>query len=298
MRFPRYEVREDIRIHKFISCFYLELSKNYKYAGEKHDFWEIFYVDKGEIEIDTDFGHFHLKQGDLLFHEPNEFHSPKSNGKISPNVFIVTFECVSEPMAYFLRNKLFRLNEKEKLALAQLMEESWNAFRPSPRGSGRIIYPREDAPFGSEQLFKVHLETLLIQLIRSGHDGPKTNPSPVPRDNPESGMTDKVIAYMNEHLSGNLTLDDLCDHFAIGRTQISIMFKKRVGCGAIEYMNQLKIDRAKQYIREDVYNLTEIAELLGYSSVHYFSRHFKKAAGMTPSEYARMLSGGYTRVTK
>ncbi|GAA3413043.1 AraC family transcriptional regulator [Paenibacillus hodogayensis] len=298
MRFPRYEIREDIHIRKLISCYYFELSKTYKYAGEKHDFWEILYVDKGEIEIDTDYGHFNLKQGDLLFHEPNEFHSPKSNGKISPNIFIVTFECESEPMAFFLSNKLFRLREKEKTVLALLMEEGWNAFGPSPINSGRILYPREGAPFGSEQLFKAHLETLLIHLIRSGHDTDKTSTPPIPRMNRESETADPVISYMNEHLGDNLTLDDLCDHFAIGRTQLSIMFKKRVGCGVIEYMNRLKIDRAKQLIREDVYNLTEISELLGYSSVHYFSRHFKKTIDMTPSEYAKTLSGGYTRVTK
>ncbi|WP_409343238.1 helix-turn-helix domain-containing protein [Paenibacillus sp. MBLB4367] len=297
MRFPRYEIHEDIHIRKLISCYYFELSKNYRYAGEKHDFWEIYYVDKGEIEIDTDCGHFNLKQGDLLFHEPDEFHSPKSNGKVSPNVFIVTFECESEPMSYFLQNKLFHLGPGERAVLAQLIQEGWNAFSPSPTGSGRILYPREGAPFGSEQLFKNHLETLIIQLIRSGHDGQKSRQAPVVREKPETGAADKIIAYMNEHLGDNLTLDQLCDHFAIGRTQISIMFKKRVGCGVMEYVNQLKIDRAKMYIREDIYNLTEISELLGYSSVHYFSRHFKKTTGMTPSEYARMLSATYTRIT-
>ncbi|GMX63280.1 hypothetical protein Elgi_29960 [Paenibacillus elgii] len=298
MRFPRYEVREEIQIGKLISCFYFELSKNYRYAGEKHDFWEIFYVDKGEIEIDTDSGHFNLKQGDLLFHEPDEFHSPKSNGKVSPNVFIVTFECESEPMSFFLKHKLFHLDDKIRPVLARLIEEGWNAFGPSPAGSGRILYPRDNAPFGSEQLFKLHLETLLIYLIRASHEERDIKSPPVPRSKQESGMADQVIGYMNEHIGDNLTLDMLCDHFAIGRTQMSIMFKKRVGCGVMEYLNQLKIDRAKTYIREDVYNLTEISELLGYSSVHYFSRHFKKATGMTPSEYAKTLSAGYARIVK
>jgi AraC-like DNA-binding protein len=293
MRFPRYEIREELHIRKLISCYYFELSKNYKYAGEKHDFWEIFYVDKGEIELDTDSGHFCLKQGDLLFHEPDEFHSPRSNGKVSPNVFVVTFECDSEPMSFFLRNKMFHLTDKERFVLAQLIEEGWNSFGPNPTGSGRILTPRENAPFGSEQLFKVHLETLLIHLIRSGHADKESPAAPVPREKQEIGMADKIITYMNEHIGENLTLDQLCDHFAIGRTQISILFKKRVGCGVMEYLNQLKIDRAKMYIREDVYNLTEISELLGYSSVHYFSRHFKKSTDMTPSEYAKTLSGGY-----
>ena len=47
----------------------------------------------------------------------------------------------------------------------------------------------------------------------------------------------------------------------------------------------LKIDTAKQLMREGNYNITQIADYLGYASVHYFSRHFKQVTGMTPSEY-------------
>ena len=54
----------------------------------------------------------------------------------------------------------------------------------------------------------------------------------------------------------------------------------------MEYFGNLKIQKAKEMIREGSHNFTEIAALLGYNSIHYFSRHFKKVTGMTPSEYA------------
>ncbi|MEG2287978.1 MAG: helix-turn-helix transcriptional regulator, partial [Ruthenibacterium sp.] len=55
---------------------------------------------------------------------------------------------------------------------------------------------------------------------------------------------------------------------------------------AMEYFGTLKINAAKRIVREGNHNFTEIAVLLGYNSIHYFSRHFKKVTGMTPSEYA------------
>lgn len=61
----------------------------------------------------------------------------------------------------------------------------------------------------------------------------------------------------------------------------------------MEYFGAMKIEAAQRMIREGACNFTEIAALLGYSSIHYFSRHFKKVTGMTPSEYAssvKMLS--------
>ncbi len=51
----------------------------------------------------------------------------------------------------------------------------------------------------------------------------------------------------------------------------------------------MKIDTAKQLIRDNHLNFTEISDRLGYTSVHYFSRQFKKLTGMTPSEYATSI---------
>ena len=51
----------------------------------------------------------------------------------------------------------------------------------------------------------------------------------------------------------------------------------------------MKIDFAKQLIRENEMNFTQISDFLSYSSIHYFSRQFKKLSGMTPTEYATSI---------
>ena len=51
----------------------------------------------------------------------------------------------------------------------------------------------------------------------------------------------------------------------------------------------MKINAAKQLIRTNKMNFTQISEQLGYTSIHYFSRQFKKVTGMTPSEYASSI---------
>lgn len=108
-------------------------------------------------------------------------------------------------------------------------------------------------------------------------------------ENQSAHLGKRIIAYLEQNLSAKITLDGLSAQFNMGRTQLNILFKRTVGTGIIAYLNRLKIERAKAYIREDIYNLTEISNLLGYSSVHYFSRHFKQSVGMTPSEYARTI---------
>jgi YesN/AraC family two-component response regulator len=67
------------------------------------------------------------------------------------------------------------------------------------------------------------------------------------------------------------------------------LFREKTGGGVIEYFNRMKIETAKQMIREGKYNFTQLSEYLGYSSVCYFSRMFKKATGMSPSEYSSSI---------
>lgn len=65
------------------------------------------------------------------------------------------------------------------------------------------------------------------------------------------------------------------------------MFYSQTGKGILEYFKWLRIEEVKLLIREMQYNYTKIAEALGYSSIHYFSRDYKKMTGMSPSEYSK-----------
>ena len=77
--------------NKIITIHYLELYKNYRSDEEAHNFWELVYADRGDINCTSDGEEVDLKQGEALFHKPNEQHSLAANGKISPNIFSILF---------------------------------------------------------------------------------------------------------------------------------------------------------------------------------------------------------------
>ncbi|MCU6712870.1 AraC family transcriptional regulator [Paenibacillus sp. J5C_2022] len=262
------------------------MPKRKRYNGERHDFWEIVYVDKGEVDANTESGHYRLNQGNVLIHSPNEYHQLESMGNKPPNLFIVTFRCDNGAMAFFEEHKLFHIGHAEHAVLAQLMKESRHAFEINTYP----IRPKQAPPFAAEQLFKIYLEQLLIQIVRSVQGGkPHTTLLSTKNENQSAHIRKQIIEYLEQHLSDKITLDFLSTQFSMSKTQLNVLFKRTSGTGIITYLQQLKIEHAKKHIREDTCNLTEIADLLGYSSVHYFSRHFKKAVGMTPSEYAKTI---------
>ena len=70
---------------------------------------------------------------------------------------------------------------------------------------------------------------------------------------------------------------------------LSALFHKKEGIRLIEYINNKKLEKSKEMIRSGQYTITQISEMLGYSSIHYFSRLFKSTYSISPSEYAKAL---------
>ena len=145
---------------------------------------------------------------------------------------------------------------------------------------------KEDFLFGSQQLIRIYLEQMLIYMIRRNSSPPMTVPvSQFVNLKNNSAVYKRVIAYMEDHIRENITLCDLCHDNMIGRSQLQKIFQEQHQCGAMDFFSRLKIAYARQLIRENQMNFTQISEFLGYSSIHYFSRQFKKISGMTPTEY-------------
>lgn len=286
MRFTPYVLTEPIEIGNVYSCFYSEQSNRHRYSGESHDFWEIVYVDKGEVNANTSTGYYQLNQGNILVHSPNEYHCLESTGTTPPNLFIVTFQSDSKDMDFFHSNKQFSLNNTEQAIVARLMSEGMNAFQIN----SFPLLANKQTVYGAEQLFKVHLLELVLTLIRNGNENRKRQSlMTITRENQTADLVKQLIDYIDTHLTERLTLDELCAHVSLGKTQTNIMFKRATGYGLIAYVNKARIDRAKKYIREETFNISEISNLLGYSSIHYFSRQFKKEAGMSPSDYSKTI---------
>ena len=95
------------------------------------------------------------------------------------------------------------------------------------------------------------------------------------KENIDTEVFNRVVAYLGQHLSGRVTIETICKDNLIGRSQLQKIFSKKSGLGIIEYFSNMKIEAAKELIRTEQMNFTQISEKLGYTSIHYFSRQFK-----------------------
>ena len=279
-------LRRVIDITRLVTVHYFEYAKDYVFEGEQHDFWELLYVDKGEVEVVAGDTGYRLQRGEMIFHKPGEFHNVFANGVVAPNLVVIAFVCTSPAMAYF-EEKVVRAGEDERGLLARIVSEARDAFSSpldDPRTTG--MDRAASSAFGSEQLIGILLEEMLLRMVRRGaeRDSAVKISSSVKKRS-DSDLVKRIIAYMEENACGSLNFTDICRFSAQSGTSLKTIFKAATGMGVMEYYRALKIERAKTLLREGSGNISQVAEQLGYGSVPYFSRYFKQATGMSPSEY-------------
>ncbi|MBQ9937711.1 MAG: helix-turn-helix transcriptional regulator [Oscillospiraceae bacterium] len=276
----------DIEIDKLYSVHYFEFASDYKFIGERHDFWEFVYVDKGEVIVTAEDKDIVLKQGNVIFHKPNEWHNIYSNGIIAPNIVVISFSCNSDAMKFF-ENKLIKVGQAQKEIISKIISEYTNAFStPLNMLNSRKLTKSQEKLIGSEQLLKMYICEFLISLLRSGVSLKK---NPVIQVSSENALLNMIINYMQQNITRSVTVSELVKYSGSNHTSITRLFNQHFNTGIIEYFIGMKIELAKSYLRENNYNVTQISEILGFSSIHYFSRQFKKKVGMSPIEYSNSV---------
>ena len=290
MKFTPTELFTDISISKVITIHYFEHAKDYVFPGEKHDFWEFVYVDRGKVEVIAGTQGYELKQGEIIFHKPKEYHSLWANGQIAPNLVVITFISTSHAMDFF-KDKILTIDSHQKQLMAEIINESKKAFVSDLSDPYMTALERSKTrSFGSEQLINLYLEQLLIQLRRSG-SAVKAHQrlSSVAKERADKKSVETIIGYLKDNIAGSLSFSDILRSSNMGSTHLKNVFKNKTGFSVMEYYRKLKIENAKLMIREKELNMTEIANNLAYKSIHHFSKQFKDIEGMSPTEYARSI---------
>ncbi|MBR6523671.1 MAG: helix-turn-helix transcriptional regulator [Clostridia bacterium] len=284
MEFKLKRFEKKIEVTRIANIHYFEFTRQYQTFKDNHAFRELVYVDTGAINVEAEDYSGRLTENMLIIHKTGEIHSLTCPDDSAPNVIIIGFECRADELDMFSKSPVVLEGEQQKI-LTEIIKEGRTVFKaPYDVPNLKDMKKRRDYPFGADQMIKLKLEMLLIELVRSkmtekaGLDNTMLDPK-----------THEIYNYVNKNFRENITLGELCFIFGTNKTTLCSSFKKAYGDTVIGYINRLKIKEAKKLLREGKYNFTEISAMLGFSSVHYFSRMFKKQQGVSPSDYIRTI---------
>ena len=137
-------------------------------------------------------------------------------------------------------------------------------------------------------MYEQNLKGLLLDLlIRIGR-------IPVQTENLRTNIyTDKAILFIRRHSSERITLDEIAKFAGASKTYLCYLFQKKMGYSLWEFLNQVRIERAKFYLQSMTNTqISEIAALCGFENKSYFAKIFKRAEGITPREYLEKIRTG------
>lgn len=271
-----------INVNKIVTIHYSDFDKDFDYPGESHDFWELLYVERGEVNLQTKNKELKLREGEIIFHKPNEFHRHFCNGSVSPRLFIVTFVCRSPAMAVF-RGMHTRLPRAVLPMISRFISEAKESFllpEYDPHIKGLSQAP--SSPPGGPQMVKLHLEMLLITLLRESERTVFTS-----KDAWEERLANEMAEYLSARLSEHITLGEICDKFHYSKTLLCSTFRRTMGMGIMEYHSRQRIEYAKDLLLRRGCSVREASEQTGFENQYYFSRVFHRYEGKSPREFLK-----------
>ena len=281
------EIRELFSVSKVATVFYKDLTMDYPFHWDQHDFWEIVYIERGRCIARLGERKFALSAGDVVFFDPNTAHFEKPYGGDSVGIGVISFVCHSSAMVYFRENPTFHLTQYEARLFSAILSEGYQAFESIQDDREYMgMRARRDVSDASLQTIKLELEQFLLSLYRRRAEPMRKTARSEQVDTGSSALTE-ILAYFDKHLWEKLTIEQISHDLNRSPSFLKTCFKNHMHCGMMDYFTNLKMERAKILIRQGDFTITQIANRLGYADVHYFTKVFKRKTGMTPSAYRR-----------
>jgi len=111
--------------------------------------------------------------------------------------------------------------------------------------------------------------------------------NPLTSGRPLDDRVQKTLAFLRDHLAESIDLTRLARHAHLSPSRLSHLFREQVGQTPLQYLERLRVDRARQLLELTAHPVQDIARRVGFDSPFYFSLRFKKQTGQSPRQYRR-----------
>lgn len=279
----RHRIFNVIDVKELIALEYLDFEGKYKDYEETHDFWEICYVEKGNITLMLEDEPMELRTNELVLVSPNKKHSYRSPKGNMNKVFVICFQSFSQALKAMADMRLCP-DAMQIDTIGRITDECSNTFHMNDSDLLEVL---PNPNFGGQQVLLIQLEYLLICLLRGLSLDKDSRVVFLSDENFDAVLAEAVIDYFREHICSKLSLDNICLKFNYSRSFLCRTFKKQTGETLISCFNRLKMEEAERLLRGTDRTAISISRHLGFHDVKYFNVLFKKYVGCAPIEYRR-----------
>jgi len=229
---------------------HMHQSPDFRFIGHRHGKYEANIILKGIIELTCNSKVFSLSRGSFAIWKPGVFHMSRVTSEGGAELISLSFE-LSDDTFPVEESAIFELN-KTDMALVSVIDES-----------------------EGDALVKL-IEAFFIRL--SGRD----ENSHTKRE-ALSEIYHNAVNFMADNMDKDLSSNTIAKHCGVCLTTLKKAFSVYSGIGIKAYFNEMKIHRARELL-QDGKRVSEVSDILGFSSPAYFSQSFKRITGISPKK--------------
>ncbi len=264
-------IKPRIRIDELLAYYYSVRGPNYRSIPEDDYHWEFTIVDNGCVHTSVDGEEYVINANEMMIYGPGQYHVQKTENETASYLTIMIDMNLDEKYASQLINRVFSIDRESRSSV-----ESF------------VRYNDSHSDFGQD-LMILALEGIIINLLKGDETPPHKIASTPMQQKFENELLNEILLYINENIYTSFNVEELCQHFAISRSSLQSLFRNNLGIAPKEYISNLKLEKSKLLIKDSKYTISDIASMLGFSSIHYFSRKFKQEYGINPTDYANKM---------
>ncbi len=270
----KHDIRKDARLLNVGSARY---GGDWHSIPHTHNYAELFYIVGGDGQFRIEDKLYPVKANQLVIVNPNVLHTE------------VSYE--AHPLEYIVLGI-------EGLELSVEQEEDSRFRILDYRSSGdvltclrHILQETQSAQPGFETICQAYMEILIVRLLRSTGFSLTAAGTNVP----VSRQCATIRHYIDTHYKEPLTLDILAREAHVNKYYLAHAFKEEFGLSPIHYLISRRIEESRYLLRETDMSLSQISQILGFSSASYFSQSFRRATGSNPMAYRKETREGKSR---
>ena len=232
-----------------------------------HNHTELFYIIGGQGQFLIEDRTFPVDANNLVIINPNILHTEDSLNAQPLEYIVLGIEGIELATTDLSNGSFCILDHFESVEISGCLRN--------------ILREMEQKNTGYEDVCQAYMEILIIRLMR-------TTTLAVPAE-PQAISTNRQCAavrrYIDLHFKEALTLEQLAEEGHMNKYYLSHAFKREYGVSPINYMISRRIEESKYLLAETDLSMSQIAQLLGFSSLSYFSQVFHRSQGISPKEY-------------
>ncbi|WP_304533219.1 AraC family transcriptional regulator, partial [Faecalibaculum rodentium] len=218
-----------LNLKEILSSYYQIRKGSYQSGREKNSFYELIYVDHGEMDVTVDDETYHMQKYDLMLYHPGQKHSLETTEDSSCSYMSIAFT-MDTGIKGNLKNRVFHTRKDLYQTLTRFMKAI-----------------QEDTPLNME-LAMLHLKEVLILLYQFDGEEKPAGQETTLQSHYDDTMLNEILVFIHNNVYASYTVEDLCQKFSISRSSLQALFRANLGMTPKQYISELKLNEAKKLI--------------------------------------------------